>query len=862
MKQGTKLLRILALALIIVMGLLVVGEAMATRYPYETVSMDDVNLRKTASTKSSILKKINAGETVTVLGSAGSFYKVKYNGTTGYAMKSYLDGIDPGPDVTVDPSVKTGETLFGITAYPYDTTIIYRVKFRKTAAENGEVIKTLTAGTTVRVFDRTDNGFVKVKVNGQVGYVADTHIILADIAAPTPKPTPTPVPGSEKYSSIRLGDSGEAVTALQNALVELGFLDKEYIDGNFGAKTESALKVYQKRNGMTQDGVASAQLQVKLFEGISKDSRGYRQYVKTLPPVAGAVIKSGSIGTYITTVQARLAELGYYTAEEYTTVCDANTTAAILLFEGVNGLVADGELSSEDQDLLFSGKAMRAGETATPAPTAVPVITSTLKKGSRGDDVMTLQQRLTELDYYTGEISGYFGDETVAAVKSFQSRNALTVDGILGAVSRTVLFGSNAVAATDALPADSVSNTTADEITPGNTITIKDGSNGEHVLKLQQRLQALGYYTSRLDGIYLSDDKAAVKAFQKVNGLTADGKAGYQTQSVLYSDSAIGNSTAVTESETLKLGSKGDAVSKLQTRLIERGYLKGKADGVFGKNTRTAVRNFQKANKLTADGVAGESTLNALNSSSSIVNTNSTTLRIGMVSNAVTEMQNRLITLGYLTGKADGIFGTKTSLALIAFQKANKLTADGIAGKKTLAALGSNTAVNANGASVTPPTVTPSAPSISGIKASDVKYEMWYSGLRNKAKSLPNVTVYDFSTGISWKLNMFSLGAHADSEPLTAEDTASMNRAFGGKTTWTPKPVWVKFSDGTVVIAAIHNSPHGVQHVTNNNFAGHLCLHFPRTAAQVTSIGSYATSMQKAIDQAWDATVQKATRSN
>lgn len=139
---------------------------------------------------------------------------------------------------------------------------------------------------------------------------------------------------------------------------------------------------------------------------------------------------------------------------------------------------------------------------------------------------------------------------------------------------------------------------------------------------------------------------------------------------------------------------------------------------------------------------------------------------------------------------------------------------------------------------------------------------MWYSGLRNKAKSLPNVTVYDFSTGISWKLNMFSLGAHADSEPLTAEDTASMNRAFGGKTTWTPKPVWVKFSDGTVVIAAIHNSPHGVQHVTNNNFAGHLCLHFPRTAAQVASIGSYATSMQKAIDQAWDATVQKATRSN
>jgi hypothetical protein len=139
-----------------------------------------------------------------------------------------------------------------------------------------------------------------------------------------------------------------------------------------------------------------------------------------------------------------------------------------------------------------------------------------------------------------------------------------------------------------------------------------------------------------------------------------------------------------------------------------------------------------------------------------------------------------------------------------------------------------------------------------------VRYANWYTEVRAKARTYPNATVYDFTNGISWRVNIFSNGAHADAEPITAEDTASMNRAFGGKTTWTPKAVWVVFSDGTVYMASTHNTPHEVYHIKDNNFPGHLCIHFPRTMAQVQSIGPYATSHQKAIELGWAATLQRA----
>lgn len=63
---------------------------------------------------------------------------------------------------------------------------------------------------------------------------------------------------------------------------------------------------------------------------------------------------------------------------------------------------------------------------------------------------------------------------------------------------------------------------------------------------------------------------------------------------------------------TLKNGDKNDSVKTLQQALVALGYLSGNADGIFGKNTETAVKEFQKANNLKDDGIAGAQTQSAL----------------------------------------------------------------------------------------------------------------------------------------------------------------------------------------------------------------------------------------------------------
>ena len=122
--------------------------------------------------------------------------------------------------------------------------------------------------------------------------------------------------------------------------------------------------------------------------------------------------------------------------------------------------------------------------------------------------------------------------------------------------------------------------------------------------------------------------------------------------------------------------------------------------------------------------------------------------------------------------------------------------------------------------------------------------------MKTVCKSYPYATVYDYETGISWQVHIFSVGAHADYEPQTANDTSKMLKVMGGNT-WNPRAVWVVFANGSVYMASTHSMPHGVIHITDNNFAGHTCLHFPRTQAQVESIGVYATSHQNTIDAGW-----------
>ena len=97
MRHGNRWARLLAAVCAMALFLSVISPALAAKYPYDTISMDDVNMRSRANTTSTILKKIQKGDTVTILGVTGSFYRVEFDGKTGYAMKKYIDGTDPSP---------------------------------------------------------------------------------------------------------------------------------------------------------------------------------------------------------------------------------------------------------------------------------------------------------------------------------------------------------------------------------------------------------------------------------------------------------------------------------------------------------------------------------------------------------------------------------------------------------------------------------------------------------------------------------------------------------------------------------------------------------------------------------------------
>ena len=137
--------------------------------------------------------------------------------------------------------------------------------------------------------------------------------------------------------------------------------------------------------------------------------------------------------------------------------------------------------------------------------------------------------------------------------------------------------------------------------------TVYSGSRGESVKTLQERLNAKGYNAGSVDGIFGKNTQAAVMAFQKANGLAADGIVGKLTWAKLYDTTAAlpSASTATGTQPMVYRGSRGDAVRRLQELLNKKGFDCGAVDGIFGSKTYAAVVAFQKANGLGADGIVG-----------------------------------------------------------------------------------------------------------------------------------------------------------------------------------------------------------------------------------------------------------------
>ncbi len=386
-----------------------------------------------------------------------------------------------------------------------------------------------------------------------------------------------------------------------------------------------------------------------------------------------------------------------------------------------------------------------------------------LKQGSKGTEVSNLQKRLKELKYYTGSVDGDYGAGTVSAVKEFQKNNNLTADGKAGqktlevlysyyAVPKTSTGSDNGGGGTSSKPSSGNSgsssggsssnnggsssggssgntNSNANSYTNGETNTyLKAGSTGAQVKIMQNRLIVLGYLSGTANGKFETTTEEAVKAFQKRHNMYADGIAGPDTLTKLYSSSARKADSVVANLGSLKENDNGAGVRALQRNLRTLGYYTGNIDGDYGPGTLAAVTAFQAANGLTADGIAGNSTQGAIlvainggnsgssgsgagsgsgsgsgnNGSTSPVTYGSTATSNGYstVSSTngnsanITAVQSALSAKGYYSGSLDGKFGSGTQKAVEEFQRAQGLRVTGMAGPSTQRLLYGGTAAS------------------------------------------------------------------------------------------------------------------------------------------------------------------------
>ncbi len=727
------------------------------------------------------------------------------------------------------------------------------VYLRKGATTQSDILVVLAPNAELEVMD-TQGEWYYVKYGSKKGYVRSDVVTVKGGTTFTGATTGYNT-SVTSYRTLSKGSSGEDVLALETRLATLGFFDGEP-DKKYDDSTVYAVRLFQEENGLKADGVAGEKTQ-ELLLGVIGTAGG------------GSVSGGGATGVYrslnlndtgadVTALQQKLKDLGYYDGE-VTGSYGRLTKEAVRQYQKKNGLGADGIAGQKTQAKLY-GESTSSG-TSTGTGSAQTVVSATLREGASGADVTALQQKLKDLGLYTGEITGSYGRLTKEAVRQYQKKNGLGADGIAGQKTLAKLF-SETTGGTQETPSGDTNSGTTD-----TSATLMEGSSGVQVTALQQKLKDLGYYTGEITGSYGRLTKEAVRLYQKDKNLGADGVAGPKTLAMLNATPSTGTSggsgsgavsdeSSKVSNTTLRLGSQGTDVKNLQQRLKDLGYLAGSADGVFGSATETALMTFQSSNGLTADGIAGKNTQTVLYGASAkaySTATDSSTLKRGSQGTLVKNMQQKLKDLGYYTGSVTGNFGTITEEAVRSFQRANGLTADGVAGVSTLNKLYAMSGSGSTGGTENPggssggqTTTAPNAASVRNVN--------WYTGIRPKYKAGTVMQIYDFATGYTWQCVMMSNGAHADSQPRTADDTAIMYKAFGNKNTWTPKAVWITMPDGQTYIASMHNVPHLSGSIKDNNFDGHLCIHFPREMSEAEETGPYAVSHQKAILAGWEAT--------
>ena len=295
---------------------------------------------------------------------------------------------------------------------------------------------------------------------------------------------------------------------------------------------------------------------------------------------------------------------------------------------------------------------------------------------------------------------------------------------------------------------------------------------------------------------------------------------------------------AVTTSERVRIRASGSMSGKELTMVYYAGttmsylgsytaptqanpyyWYKVKYQGVTGWICGDFARVLTKAEKEAQQGTAPQTaTYRTLSKNSS--------------GEDVTRLQQKLVELGYLAAnQVSGTYLTSTENAVIAFQRANGLTADGIAGSKTQHALfgtvDPGTSVNTDGSSVT-------------VTLYPVEKIDWYTGGIQTIWSVGTVAIItDVYTGLSFRAQRLYGDNHADCEPQTTADTAAVCRIYGVANpqeisdreqelqSWRRRPLWVTIG-GRTFCASMYGIPHNYagDRIPDNGYNGQFCVHF------------------------------------
>jgi peptidoglycan hydrolase-like protein with peptidoglycan-binding domain len=205
-----------------------------------------------------------------------------------------------------------------------------------------------------------------------------------------------------------------------------------------------------------------------------------------------------------------------------------------------------------------------------------------LKKGTSGDQVQKLQEKLQSLGYLNEPPTGFFTPETEQALKNFQQAKGIVADGIAGKQTLAILFNASGLrigSSNSKLPPSNgplpVPSAPPLGNVPGNRGT-KAATLSNNTTKTPNNLVAIRNTT---------------------NPVNQTANLGTNKKSYLYS------------SQMFRRGDRHQGVVLLQQELQKRGFYQGEIDGVYGSTTERAVRNFQKANNISTDGMVGMQTL-------------------------------------------------------------------------------------------------------------------------------------------------------------------------------------------------------------------------------------------------------------